>query len=131
MPDNGSVRLDKWLWASRFFKTRTLAGAAVTGGLVHLNRARCKPSRALNVGDELEITKKETTWTVVVRALDDRRRCAPEAGKLYEETVESIAARESAAQSKRADPWTRVLAAGPRPSKRDRREIAKLKRGER
>jgi ribosome-associated heat shock protein Hsp15 len=131
MPDHDPVRLDKWLWASRFFKTRTLAGAAVTGGLVHANGARCKPSRAVKIGDELAITKRETTWTVIVRALDDRRRGAPEAQALYEETVASVAAREAAAAAKRADPWTHVLAAGPRPSKRDRREIAKLKRRDR
>ena len=128
MPEETATRLDKWLWAARFFKTRTLAGDAIGGGAVHLNGARTKASRAVKTGDELRITKRDTTWTVIVRAIDDRRRSAPEAQALYEETAQSIAAREAAATAKRENPWTRVLAGGERPSKRNRRDIDKLRR---
>jgi ribosome-associated heat shock protein Hsp15 len=128
MHEPTTIRLDKWLWAARFFKTRSLASEAITGGLVQLNGARTKASRAVKPGDELSITKRDTTWTVVVRAVDDRRRSAPEAQTLYEETERSLAAREALAAAKREDPWTRVMAGGERPSKRDRRKIDKLRR---
>lgn len=128
MGEPEQTRLDKWLWAARFFKTRSLASAAVTGGLVHLNGVRTKPSRTIKIGDELTITREQTTWTVAVRGIGERRQSATIAQSLYEESAASVAAREAIAAEKRADPWTRVLAAGRRPSKRDRREIDKLRR---
>jgi len=128
MAELEQTRLDKWLWAARFFKTRSLAAAAVTGGLVHLNGARTKPSRAVKVGDELVITRQQTTWTVSVLAIGDRRQSATIAQGLYEESPASKEAREKIAEEKRADRWTQVLSAGRRPSKRDRREIDKLRR---
>lgn len=121
------TRLDKWLWAARFFKTRSLAAAAVAGGLVHLNGARAKPSHAVKIGDELIITRNQTTFTVQVVAIGERRQSATIAQVLYEESEASIAAREAIAAQKRADPWTQVFAAGRRPSKRERREIDKLR----
>ena len=123
-----STRLDKWLWAARFFKTRSLAATAVTGGLVHHNGARTKPSRTVKVGDQLEITRRQVTWTVTVVGIGERRQSATIAQSLYEETEESKTARETAAAIIRADPWTRVMAAGRKPSKRERRQIDKLRK---
>jgi ribosome-associated heat shock protein Hsp15 len=121
------TRLDKWLWAARFFKTRSLATAAVVGGSVHLNGARSKPSHPVKIGDELAITRRHTTWTVSVVAISEKRQSATVAQALYEESEASKAAREEVAAKIRADPWTRVFAAGRRPSKRERREIDKLR----
>jgi ribosome-associated heat shock protein Hsp15 len=122
------TRIDKWLWAARFFKTRSLAAAAVAGGLVHLNGSRTKASHPVKVGDELVITRLHTTWTVAVVAIGERRQSATIAQGLYEETESSKAAREALAAQKRADPWTRVFSAARRPTKRERREINKLRR---
>jgi ribosome-associated heat shock protein Hsp15 len=122
------TRLDKWLWAARFFKTRSLATDAVAGGLVHLNGTRSKPGHSVKVGDVLEITRQQTTWTVSVVGIGERRQSATIAQSLYEETEPSKAAREAAAAVKRADPWTRVMAVGRRPSKRERRQIDKLRK---
>src|SRR3546814_7076676 len=94
--DDDKVRLDKWLWAARFFKTRALAKAAIEGGKVHCRGERCKPSKEPKVGDELLIRIGFDERTVVVRALSAVRRGAPEAQTLYEETPQSLAAREEA-----------------------------------
>ena len=91
--DDDKVRLDKWLWAARFFKTRALAKAAIEGGKVHCRGERCKPSKEPKVGDELVIRSGFDERTVVIRALSAVRRGAPEAQTLYEETAQSIAAR--------------------------------------
>ena len=98
------VRIDKWLWAARFFKTRTLATEAVAGGRVHLEGARIKPSRDVAVGDRLEITAGESTLTVIVRALADRRGSATVAATLYEETAESREKREREREQRRLAP---------------------------
>src|SRR5690606_3522892 len=92
--DPERVRIDKWLWAARFFKTRALAIEAVKGGRVQVDGARVKPSRTVRVGDRIEITIGQTRRTVDVRALSDRRGPASVAATLYEETPESRAARE-------------------------------------
>lgn len=117
-----TVRIDKWLWAARFFKTRSMASKAVSGGHVHLNGSRIKPSRTVQPGDELRIRKGELSFTVTVLALNDRRRSAPEARLLYEESEESKALREDMKAQRRliSNP-----AAKPdrRPDKRDRRKI--------
>ncbi len=126
-PAPEKARLDKWLWAARFFKTRSLATTAVAGGLVHVNGERTKPSHAVKVGDELVITKQQTTWTIAVVAIGEKRQSATIAQTLYDETEASKAAREALAAQKRADPWSQVLSAGRRPSKRERREIDKLR----
>ncbi|MDX1571788.1 MAG: S4 domain-containing protein [Xanthomonadales bacterium] len=122
-----SVRLDKWLWAARFFKTRNLARAAVEGGRVHVNETRVKPARAVRVGDLLEISRGEIHWRVEVAGLAERRGPASEAQKLYSETPESIERREEAARERREKRLRRE--ADGRPSKRDRRELTRLKRG--
>ena len=122
------VRIDKWLWAARFYKTRSLAGEAVGGGKVHVNGQRAKPSRGLRVGDTLEITRDESICTVIVLALSERRGPAPEAQRLYRETEESVQRRTLAASQRRL-----AAAAAPapqrRPNKRDRRLLIGMRRG--
>jgi ribosome-associated heat shock protein Hsp15 len=112
------MRLDKWLWTARLFKTRPLAAEAVKGGRVHLGGAAVKPSREVGPGDELQITIGTLRRTVIVRGEAERRVSAPEAAGLYEETADSIAARERAAEERRLSGPRRV---GARPTKRDRR----------
>ncbi len=122
-----AFRLDKWLWAARLFKTRALAAVAVDGGKVHLNGARTKPAKQVNVGDLLVIQRGEDERTVRVLALSTRRGPAPVAAMLYEETAESQSAR-----SKRADRrglMPQAPRADGRPSKRDRRALTRLTRG--
>jgi len=117
------VRIDKWLWAARFYKSRSLATDAVGGGLVQLNGARVKPSREVAAGDELELTIGHTRRVVVVRGISDRRGPAKEAVKLYEETAASIAARELAAEQRRLQSPPPGADLGMRPTKRDRRRL--------
>lgn len=116
------MRLDKWLWAARFFKTRTLASDAVSGGKVQLNGVRVKPSREVKIDDRLEISNGEVHWEITVRALSDKRGPAPEARLLYEESPESIARREVQRETRKlvADPAADLHG---RPTKRDRRQI--------
>ena len=120
------LRIDKWLWAARFFKTRSLAKAAVEGGKVHCNGERCKCSRELEVGFELQIRQGFDEKTVIVKALDDHRRGAPEAARLYEETPASIASREAASLQRKAQNAMMEVHSG-RPSKQDRRKIHQFK----
>ena len=119
-------RLDTWLWAARFFKTRSLARTAVEGGKVHVNESRVKPARAIRVGDQLEITRGEIHFVVMVAGISDRRGPATVAQTLYEETAESIEAREKSAELRRQQRLRRK--ADGRPSKKDRRAINRLKR---
>jgi ribosome-associated heat shock protein Hsp15 len=126
MGDADRVRIDRWLWAARFFKTRSLAGEAVAGGRVHVNGVRAKPAKGVAVGDRLEITIGQATWDVAVRALSDRRGPAREAVLLYEETPDSAARRAQEAAERRL---IRVpgIDLGARPTKRDRRRIDALR----
>jgi len=124
------MRLDRWLWAARFFKTRSLATEAVVAGHVHVGGARVKPAREVRVGDVLEIRRAAVTWTVEVRALAERRGPASEAATLYEETKASQEARErDRLQRRLAVPLGADL--GARPTKQDRRRLDALRRGER
>jgi len=121
------VRIDKWLWAARFFKTRGLASQAVSGGKVHVNGGRVKPARQVAVGDSLRIQLGEVAFVVEVLALSDKRGPAVQAQTLYAETEASRAVREANREERR------LLAAqrsGPehRPSKRDRRLIRSFTR---
>jgi len=120
--DERKLRLDKWLWAARFFKTRGLATEAIKGGKVELNGSRAKPSREVKVGDRLRIRQGFDEKTVIVRGLSDRRGPATLARQLYEETPESITAREKAAELRRLANAHRERGQG-RPSKRERRQI--------
>jgi ribosome-associated heat shock protein Hsp15 len=99
-----SLRLDKWLWAARFFKTRSVSAAAIEGGKIRLNGQHPKPSRDVKPGDELEIVMGETRWVVVVRGINALRRPAPEARLLYEETAESLARRTREAEMQKLAP---------------------------
>jgi ribosome-associated heat shock protein Hsp15 len=116
------VRLDKWLWAARFFKTRTLASDAITGGKVQLNGSRVKAAREVKVDDRLAISNSEVRWDICVLALSDKRGPAPEARLLYEEMPESIAAREIQRETRKlvVDPAADLHG---RPTKRDRRQL--------
>jgi len=120
-------RLDKWLWASRFYKTRALASEAISGGKVHLNGDRVKPSRNIKVGDQLHITRGQFEFDITVEGLNKHRRPASEAQLLYTESRESIEKRKSLAES------IRILNANiphteKRPSKKQRRQIVRFKR---
>ncbi|MEN8219657.1 MAG: S4 domain-containing protein [Pseudomonadota bacterium] len=120
------IRLDKWLWAARFFKTRSLATDAVSGGKVHLNQQRIKPAKEVHVGDELIIRTGYVERTVVVRALSKQRRPAKEAVLLYEETPESIQRREQAADLSKKAAALRPRGTG-RPTKKERRKIHRFR----
>jgi ribosome-associated heat shock protein Hsp15 len=125
-----AVRIDKWLWAARFYKTRTLATEAVLGGHVQVNGRRCKPAKDVRVGDRLEVQKGISRLRVVVRGVADRRGPASVAAELYEETPESRAEREQhALERKLATPLGADL--GRRPTKQDRRRLEALRRAQR
>ena len=119
------VRLDKWLWAARFFKHRSLATEAVDGGKIQLNGIRVKPAKDVKIGDRVVIQIADSRYTVIVRGIAEKRGSATIAQGLYEETPESIAAREAGHEERR-------LAATPgadlhgRPTKRDRRQIGRF-----
>ena len=123
------VRIDKWLWAARFFKTRGAATEAVLGGRVHVNGERVKPAKEVRPSDMLEISIGATRWTVVVTGVAERRGPATVAATLYEETPESRAAREQRALERRlARPPGADL--GARPTKQDRRRLDALRRAQ-
>ena len=119
------LRIDKWLWAARFYKTRSLAADAVTGGKVELNGERAKPAKGVKVGDELRIRSGVFEQVVRVRGLSERRGPAAVAQTLYEETAESAAARAKMAERMRYE--APVGFDSGRPSKKDRREIRKFR----
>ena len=124
--DDDDTRLDKWLWAARFFKSRSLASAAISGGKVHLNGVRTKPAHSVRPGDELRINiGPARAFTVIVKAVSRRRGPASVAALLYEETAESRAAREQQAEQHRL----MAAASTPnaqRPTKRQRRQIIRF-----
>jgi ribosome-associated heat shock protein Hsp15 len=117
------IRVDKWLWVARLHKTRSLAAGAVKGGLVQVNGQRVKPSKDVGPGDELEVTIGQVRRTVVVRGVAERRGPAKEAALLYEETAESVAARELLAEQRRLTSPPPGADLGARPTKRDRRRL--------
>lgn len=129
MTDDG-VRVDKWLWAARFFKTRSIATQAVNGGKVHLNGKRVKPSKNVKIGDSLTIQRGLAEFVVFIEGLNDKRRSAKEAVLLYSETEESILARQKSAEQRRLLRAADGSMAAPlkRPSKRDRRRIISFTR---
>lgn len=124
-PDGDKVRLDKWLWAARFFKARAQATEAVEGGKVHVNGARAKPARPVRLGDRLEIRRGEEEFTVIVRELSDRRGPASVAQGLYEETEESRVRRMQLCEERRLHA---ALSPVPsqRPNKQQRRRIIRF-----
>ena len=122
-----SIRLDKWLWAARFFKTRALATEAVSGGKVHLNDNRVKPGREVKVGDQLTIQRGGYAFEIVVLAINKQRRPAKEAQLLFEESEDSIKAREEQAENQRLANSGQSFS-DHRPNKRERRHIVKFTR---
>lgn len=124
----GKCRLDKWLWAARFFKTRSLASDAIEGGKIHVDGDRVKSAKEVKLGAVIHIRRKELEMEVVVRGLSIQRKGAPEAALLYEETPESAARRQEAAITRQADHAKRERGAG-RPTKRQQREIKRFTDG--
>ncbi len=120
------IRLDKWLWAARFYKTRSLATEAIDGGKVHLNHERVKPSRTLKIGDILTLSKGPYKITVCVIGLSAVRGPATTAATLYQETEESIKTRTLLAEQLRAQGLSARIIHSGRPTKKDRRQIVKF-----
>ena len=130
MNDNArGVRIDQWLWAARFFKTRSLAQTAVSGGKVRLKDERVKVAKEVKVGDTLSVRIGEYEWGVVVTALSEKRGSAEIARTLYEETADSIAKRLAQIAERRAEVSVWGERKG-RPTKRERREVEKWQRGD-
>ena len=124
------MRIDRWLWAARFYKTRSAATEAVAGGHVQVGGERVKPAKEIRLGDSLEIRRGGLTWRVTVTGLAERRGSASVAATLYEEAPESLAVREEQRLERRlARPPGADL--GARPTKQDRRRIEALRRGSR
>ena len=119
------TRIDKWLWAARFFKTRSLATDEVNHGRVQIDQQVVKPSREVRVGDTITIVQAKIARTVVVKGISEQRGPAPVAQQLYEETQESLQARAVAMENNRLSPEPALTIAHGRPTKRDRREMQK------
>ena len=126
--EDDKVRLDKWLWAARFFKTRALAKAAIESGKVHCRGERCKPGKEPRIGDEFQIRAGFDERTVVVLALSIVRRGAPEAQLLYAETPQSLEKREQAAQMRKAG--SLGVTTDGKPNKKQRRQLFHFRSGE-
>lgn len=127
MSESPRIRLDKWLWAARFFKTRALAQEAVDGGRVHYEGQRCKSSREVRAGARLEVTVGFDTREVIVTGLSEKRGNATQAAALYEETPESVARRTEAAEKRRAAALSAPVH-DHRPDKHERRQLERLRR---
>jgi ribosome-associated heat shock protein Hsp15 len=125
--DDSRIRIDKWLWAARFYKTRSLATDAVQGGKVELNGERAKPAKPVGPGDEIRVRLGPYEHIVVVRGVAGRRGSARDAQALYEETPESRAERERLAEQLRLAPAAFVWEDKGRPTKKDRRELTRLR----
>ncbi|HWC75804.1 MAG TPA: S4 domain-containing protein [Gemmatimonadales bacterium] len=124
-----TVRLDRWLWAARFFKTRALAADAVAGGKVQLNGARAKPAKPVRAGDALRVRVGPYDWIITVRAVTERRGSARDALLLYDESPEGRATRERLAEQHKIAPAPAYQGKG-RPTKKQRRELRRLEEGE-
>ncbi len=120
------MRLDKWLWAARFYKTRSMASDAVNGGKVKLNGATAKPAKELKIGDRLHVRAGEQDWEVIVQGFNEQRRPAPEARLLYQETSESAQKRAQETELRRLAPVPQPDQPG-RPTKRDRRQLNRFR----
>lgn len=126
MQQDSKVRVDKWLWAARFYKTRSLATDAINGGKVHVNGQRIKPSRAVNIGDVVKLRQGELQKSITVTAISDRRGPASMAATLYEESADSQQQREAFIEQRKL-----LRASLPddarRPNKKQRRQIVRFK----
>jgi ribosome-associated heat shock protein Hsp15 len=123
------MRIDKWLWAARFYKTRTLASEETVKGRIEVNGQEVKPARELKIGDKVSLRQSAVIRTVVVKGFSNVRGPAPAAQQLYEETPESIQAREKAAEQRRLAPEPALSIEQGRPTKRGRRELDDARRG--
>lgn len=126
-PDDSRLRIDKWLWVARFYKTRSLASEAVQGGKVELNGDRAKPAKEVKPGDEVRVRLGPYEHIVIVRGIAPRRGSARDAQVLFEETPESKAERERLAEQLRMAPAAFVWEEKGRPTKKDRRQIVRLR----
>lgn len=122
--DNETVRLDKWLWAARFFKTRSMAHEAIEGGKVYVDNIRAKPSRSVSVGDDIIMTTPRGRFQIVVEQVSSQRGSASIASKMYRETDESKAQREELSEMHRL---ARNAAPEERPNSQDRRMLRRIK----
>jgi ribosome-associated heat shock protein Hsp15 len=123
------LRIDKWLWAARFYKTRSLAGEEIDKGRVRINDVEAKPAKEVKVGDVVAMRSSAGIRTVTVLAISAKRGGAPAAALLFAETLESIATRERAAEHRRLNPEPSAALEHGRPTKRDRRDLDKVKQG--
>lgn len=121
-----SVRVDKWLWAARFYKTRSLASEAVKGGKVQVNGQRIKPAKTLVLGDTLTINKVPDSWEIIVAGLSERRLAAPLAQQLYQETADSIEKRQALSEMRKLAGGV-VVDNHRKPDKKTRRQLINLK----
>ncbi|MGH6625059.1 MAG: RNA-binding S4 domain-containing protein [Burkholderiaceae bacterium] len=123
------LRIDKWLWAARFYKTRSLASDEISKGRVQVNGQEAKPAREVKLGDTVTLRQAAVTRTVVVKAVSGVRGPAPVAQQLYEETAESLSARQQAAEQRRLAREPALSIEHGRPTKRERRELDDVARG--
>lgn len=130
-PSLDSIRIDKWLWTARFFKTRSLAAEAVSGGKIHVEKQRVKPSKEIKIGTKLEIHKEGFEWLVIVTGIAKQRVSAKEAALLYEESVESLEKRHKQVEQRREErQFLGFHEPEHKPNKKDRRLIHHFKRAE-
>lgn len=127
MNDDKPVRIDKWLWAARFYKTRTLAASAINNGRIKLNGARIKPSKQVKISDALVIQSNPFTWDIQVISLAERRVSAVLAKTLYEESTESLNEREKLTATLKLEKKQQIPIPKGRPTKRDREQIIRFK----
>lgn len=128
MAEISEIRLDKWLWAARFFKTRSLAAEAVSGGKVHVNGQRCKPGKEIKPGDVITVSKEQYTWEIAVTDLNKQRRPAQEAALLYDESQTSLLKRQQQIeQHKLQQSLQHPSEREHKPNKKQRRQIHRFK----
>lgn len=128
LAENASIRIDKWLWAARFYKTRRLAAEAVSGGKVHVNGQRCKPGKDIKIGDWVTITKDQYSWNVQVTDLNKQRRPAKEAALLYDEDEASVVKRRQQIElQKQQKALLHPSQRQHKPNKKQRRQIHRFK----
>ena len=126
-PQNSNVRLDKWLWAARFYKTRSLAKEMIDGGKVHYNGQRTKPNKNVEIGAQIKLRQGNEEKEIIVLALSEQRRGASEAQLLYQETAQSVEQREKIASMRKANAMPHP---DRRPNKKERRDLLKFKHQE-